>query len=235
MELHRLVDRYKKKVFISYGNNGRDSSNFAPNIQQNLFSKNTLGKLMEFTGQLIMGGDLNIPMIPKEGTSSGVSSVTPSTQRGSPDNCRSENSGYMVPFSPRGKGLYLLFNPHKVYSHIDFYFIPHKQLHSVMEVSIGSITWSDHAPIFLKYNLMDSCCLGLTMWKLIENAFFQTNSSLECAPGVIWETHKAVIRGELIKHGARIKKEREEKLSMMLLNIHRLEVRHKHAPTIEIQ
>lgn len=63
--------------------------------------------------------------------------------------------------------------------------------------------------------------------------FFQTNESPEYPSGLIWETHKAVIRGVLIKHGARIKKEREVKLTKLLSKIQHLEARHKHAQTIE--
>lgn len=61
------------------------------------------------------------------------------------------------------------------------------------------------------------------------------NDNPECASEVIWESHKAVKRGVLIKHEARIKKEREAKLTMMLLNIHRLEARQKNAPTTEVK
>lgn len=108
-----------------------------------------------------------------------------------------------------------------------FFFVPHKQLHSVSEASIGLITWSDHAPIFLKYNLTDRHHTSTRLWKLNESLlqdpivredvqreiewFFQMNDNSDSPPGVIWETHKAVIRGVLIKHGARIKKEREAK------------------------
>lgn len=78
-----------------------------------------------------------------------------------------------------------------------------------------------------------------TLWKLNESLLqnqrvmedvirevswvFETNDTQECAPGVIWEAHKAVIRGVLIKHGTRIKREREEKLTALLTAIHRLE------------
>lgn len=37
--------------------------------------------------------------------------------------------------------------------------------------------------------------------------YFTTNDTPDCDPGIIWEAHKAVIRGVLIKHGASIKQE----------------------------
>lgn len=129
--------------------------------------------------------------------------------------------------------------------------IPHNQLHSVMEATIGSNTWSDHAPIFLKYKILDTNQSDRVMWKRNESllqdpevlqevqreaiCFFQINDTPECIPGVIWEAHKAVIRGVLMKHGARIKGKREEKLTLLLADIYRLESLHKHAPTQDIE
>lgn len=60
--------------------------------------------------------------------------------------------------------------------------------------------------------------------------FFQTNDTPECAPGLIWVTHKAVIHGVLIKHRAMIKCERDAKLTSLQTDIHRLELLHKYAP-----
>lgn len=89
------------------------------------------------------------------------------------------------------------------------------------EVGIGRITWSDHAPFFFKYNLSDTQLPGSATWKLnesllqdtsvLENVrreaieYFQTKDTPNCDPGVIWEPHKAVIRGVLIKHGQGLK------------------------------
>lgn len=50
---------------------------YAPNDHQETFISKMLGRLTEFTtGHLIVGGDLNIPLVPAEDTSSGVSSVS---------------------------------------------------------------------------------------------------------------------------------------------------------------
>ena len=94
--------------------------------------------------------------------------------------------------------------------------MPHAQLHSVKEARIGSITWSDHAPILLKYDLQDFSKPRLNQWRLngsllrdeevLEDMvkeidfYFDTNDIPECDPRTIWEAHKAVIRGVLIKH-----------------------------------
>lgn len=49
---------------------------YAPNENQVSFLDGTLGKLQNFTrGQLILGGDFNVPLIPSADTSSGTSSI----------------------------------------------------------------------------------------------------------------------------------------------------------------
>lgn len=91
------------------------------------------------------------------------------------------------------------------------FFIPHSQLHSFVAASIGLITWSDHAPIILKYNIMDSPHSSIRTLRLNESLFrnlpffadvlkeiawyFQVNDTPGCDPGVVWEAHKSVIQG----------------------------------------
>lgn len=62
---------------------------------------------------------------------------------------------------------------------------------------------------------------------------FQTNDTPDYNPGIVWEAHKAVIQGVLIKHGLRVKQEREEKLQSLVVDIHTLEPCHKHAPSLK--
>lgn len=125
--------------------------------------------------------------------------------------------------------------------------IPHSQLHAVEQTSIGNRTWSDHAPIFLSYRLSDTHSPKHHFWPLNEsllqipevlvevtktlNLYFQENDQADCDPGILWEAHKVVLRGTLISHGARIKKERNKKVSQLLQELATSEARHKHAPT----
>lgn len=90
--------------------------------------------------------------------------------------------------------------------------------HAVLDSSIGSITWSDHAPVILSYALMDALSSKTRMWKLNKSLlqdkevlmeviegmgfYFQTNATPESDPCSFWEAHKAVIRRVLIKHGS---------------------------------
>lgn len=51
---------------------------YVPNSQKDLFSNHNLEKLLEFAdGQLILGGDFNVPLIPCEDASLGSSSTPP--------------------------------------------------------------------------------------------------------------------------------------------------------------
>lgn len=52
---------------------------YAPNDHQELFMSKAIKRLMEFTGHLILGGDLNILLV-LEDTSSGMSSISFSSQ-----------------------------------------------------------------------------------------------------------------------------------------------------------
>lgn len=65
--------------------------------------------------------------------------------------------------------------------------------------------------------------------------YFSTNDTPDCDPGIIWEAHKAVIRGVLIKHGTRIKRKRMEQLNLLLEELTTLECRHKQdmSPSLE--
>lgn len=103
----------------------------------------------------------------------------------------------------------------------------------------------------MKYNLSDIQLPGHAMWKLNESLlqdpsvieevrkearwYFQTNDTPECNSGVIWEAHKAVMWGDLIKHGARIKKEREAKITSLMADINHLEMLHKRTPTLTVE
>lgn len=55
---------------------------YAPNDHQEVFLSKILMKLTNFTeGHLILGGDLNVPLIPTKDTSSGQSSIFLSSRK----------------------------------------------------------------------------------------------------------------------------------------------------------
>lgn len=95
-----------------------------------------------------------------------------------------------------------------------------------------SITWSDHAPVILRYALSDCSTAQMKPWRqnerLLQNTevqievvkemahHFQKNDTRDSDAGLIWETLKAVIRGILIKHGSRLKQQRTMQLTSLL-------------------
>lgn len=102
-----------------------------------------------YGGTVDHGGDLNAPPIPSEDTSSGTSSVSPKIRKGiSQAIAEARLVDIWRLLHPKEKDYSFFSNPHRVYSRIDVFFVPHKQLPSVREASIGLITWSDHAPVF---------------------------------------------------------------------------------------
>lgn len=130
---------------------------YAPNCHQEVFIRKHLKLLQTFSeGQLIVGGDLNIPLIPTEDTSTGTSS----TSRGTHKIIHSVlHDTQLIDawrlFHP-GERDYMFFSrPHHSYSRIDYLMIPHGQLQAIRDTNIGSITWSDHASVTMRYALTD--------------------------------------------------------------------------------
>lgn len=149
-------------------------------------------------------------------------------------------------FHPPEKDYTFYSIPHKQYSRINYFLIPHSQLHAIHDSLIRPITWSDHAPVLLSYALTDTLTSRTRAWRLNEillqdeevkdvireiDCYFQTNNTLDSNPGMVWEAEKAVIRGVLIKHGSHIKKQRTTQMTSLLKELSLLEARHKHAQT----
>lgn len=144
---------------------------YAPNSQQDHFIARTLDTLKNFTkGQLILGGDFNVSLIPSEDTSSGNSSVTPKARKRI---ARSLHNSQLIDvwrlLHPTERDYTFYSTPHRHYSRIDYFLIPHTQLHAVRGSSIGSITWSDHAPVLLSYALTDCFTTRERTWRLNES------------------------------------------------------------------
>lgn len=226
---------------------------YAPNDHQDIFIRRILVKLMDFMeGPLILGGDFNVPLTPQVDTSSGKSSVSISSHKRINQAIHNAQLIDVWRLQHSGERDYSFYSPpHKVYSRIDFFLIPHAQLHAVRETSIGSITWSDHAPISMTYALSQVASHATRMWKLNESLlqipevvseitkelplYFQTNQTPDSNPGIVWEAHKTVIRGIFIKHGSRIKRDKERQLNLLLTKLQATESKHKNIPSQVIE
>lgn len=130
---------------------------YTPNDHQDIFNRRTLDLLVEFKeGQLILGGDFNIPLIPTMDTSSNTSSVPTGSHKRVAQAIHKAQLIDVWRLQHSGERDYIFYSsPHNVYTRIDFFLIPHCQLHAVHDSSIGSRTWSDLAPISLTYALSD--------------------------------------------------------------------------------
>lgn len=184
---------------------------------------------------------------PTENTSSGRSSITPGTWKRI---ARSLHKAQLIDawrlFHQKERDYTFYSMPHKLYLRIDYFLLPHSQLHAIPESSIVSIAWSDHAPVLLSYALTDNFTSKSRIWRLNESllqeeevrkdvvgeldCFFQTNDTPDSNPGIVWEAHKVVICGVLIKHGSRIKRQHTAQMAS-LTDLMLAEARNKHALT----
>lgn len=221
---------------------------YAQNACQDTFIRHTLSKLSNFQeGQLILGGDFNTPLAPSVDTSSETSSISTKARKRIAKELHEAQLMDVWRLQHPGERNYTFCSPpHKLYTRIDYFLIPHGQLHAVYDSTIGLRTWSDHAPITPIYKLSNNPSHRTRFWRLNEGLlqnpdvmeevnrelkyYFQTNTTVDCTLGKVWEAHKTVIRGIFIKHDARIKREKGEQLEKLLATLHDTETWHKRAP-----
>lgn len=141
---------------------------------------------------------------------------------------------------PRTKDFTHYSQLHCSYSRIDYFFIEHH--HLSLHSKIDTSTISDHAPICLRLKI-PSLPLKTTNWKLNDSIisedidkkligddfslYFKENMTPEISPGVLWEAHKAHIRGKRIELSSRKKRERTHLQSELIREIGSLERNHK--------
>lgn len=93
---------------------------------------------------------------------------------------------------------------------------------AVKAVDVGNITWSDHAPVTLTWNITEHPSPNSRQWRLNESLledksviedvtkelqyYFQYNATPEVDAGIIWEAHKTVRRGFLLNMALEIKR-----------------------------
>lgn len=141
---------------------------------------------------------------------------------------------------------YSFSHRHCTYTRIDLFLMDKWLLQKVTQTKIETITWSDHAPILL--TLRDSYPnTTANIWRsnsqIIQNPntkktledclsdYFQINSSSTDYAFLLWNAHKAYIRGIFIQLGARIKKQRQQKITTLITEIELLEAHNKNNPT----
>lgn len=122
---------------------------------------------------------------------------------------------------------------HNVYTCIDLLFVDHLTLELLQALSIENITISNHAPISatftlpqgnrdtwswrLNYNLLEDSLVVAGVSDTLTH-YFKENTTTDVEEAMIWEGHKAVVRGdgELISQGARCKRVRQADFQRVL-------------------
>lgn len=135
--------------------------------------------------------------------------------------------------------------PHCTYSRIDLFLGNKQLLQDTIDSVIHTTTWSDHAPISITLGEKQESII-FNNWRnnphlislpdnnvQIQNQlkdFFHLNASSVSNPFTLWASHKALIRGVLIKISSQAKCQRTQQLTNLLDDIKILESNNKKAP-----
>uniref|UniRef100_A0A8C7WYM9 Reverse transcriptase domain-containing protein n=1 Tax=Oryzias sinensis TaxID=183150 RepID=A0A8C7WYM9_9TELE len=130
---------------------------------------------------------------------------------------------------------------HSVYSRIDYFLMNTWDKYRVKACEIGTTNVSDHSPVFLTINI-DRKKIN-TLWRLnigilnketvkeqIKNTikrFIEENDNGEVNPNILWDTLKAVLRGNLIAITSAQNKEKKDKYNQKVAILNNLEKQHK--------
>uniref|UniRef100_A0A8C5PKM6 Reverse transcriptase domain-containing protein n=3 Tax=Leptobrachium leishanense TaxID=445787 RepID=A0A8C5PKM6_9ANUR len=217
---------------------------YLPNRQQHSAIRSIFHQLQDFQeGILVVGGDLNLPLDARLDTSRGVTSTPHTVLR------RTRTALHSLRLMDCWRSLfpsardYTYYSaPHQLYTRLDYIFLPFGSMHLLESATIGPMTWSDHCPVLITlssplarpreklWRLNESLLTDPQIKEGLQDAlqnYFKENDTPDCSPQIIWETHKAVIRGYLIQQGARRKRERTAEQESLLQRIAVLERSHK--------
>lgn len=217
---------------------------YSPNTAQISFIEEALSQLQDFAEvTVILGGDFNVTIHPDlDSTGQHPQLTFPALRRLRKCLFKHQMVDSWRVMNPSGRDYSFYSPPHGSYSRIDLILLKHHDLPRVTGADIGSIHLSDHAPVSLDFDFYETRRAPL-QWRLNESLlldaaiktdvekeladYFSTNLTLESSLVNVWEAHKPVIRGVFIKHGSRLKKEREHQSQALLSDIHVLEIDHK--------
>lgn len=196
---------------------------YGPNWDDETFISRLFSSLPNLENYyLIIGGDFNfIQDVLLDRSSSKISSLSKSakildfykTQIGIVDPWRHVN--------PNTKIFSFFSHPHRTYTRIDFFLTDVRLLSKIKACKYHTIAISDHAPVSLVV-VFDTQPHFLKLWRfnsslLIKEEytqflrsqillFFELNDSPEVSRGILWETSKAYMRGQLISFVSNLKK-----------------------------
>lgn len=217
---------------------------YAPNSNLRTFIDAALERLVEFReGSLILGGDFNVSPDPSLDTSHRRHTHSHAFLKRF---CKSLLASGLVDswrvLHPSDSDFSYYSKVHSVYIHIDLLYVDRPTLKLLQCSSIENITILDHALITVTLRL-PSGTHKTWFWHLNENLlddavvvskisdalklYFQETTTNDLSKGMIWEAHKAVIRGEPIFLGTKLKKERQADFYRVLTALQQAELKHK--------
>lgn len=210
---------------------------YAPNVNQIPWLVETLALLDSYKkGVVVLGGDLNIAVNPSLDSSSKKSALSARALRRLKNKLQ-QGAIYDVwrLRNPSRQDYTFFSHPHSSYQRLDYLFMSKEHLHLCTSAYIGNMLLSAHAPVFITI-LAPSLEPKAFRWRLNEQListeenlkntqklleeFFSFNSLPETSPQILWDTHKAYMRGQFISMGSRIKKERKKRVDDLLAQIH---------------
>lgn len=98
-----------------------------------------------------------------------------------------------------------------------------------MRYTVSDIRTAQRPPWRLNKSLLEVLAVVVNV-----GHYFNSNSTPDSDTRVVWEAHKVVIRGVLIKHGSRLKRQRTAQLNSLLHKLQTLELTHKQTPTRQL-
>lgn len=194
-------------------------------------------------GIIIIGGDFNFVM------DRNMDTTAPSTVQTSNDKIRFKEMLVQCQLvdiwremHPMEKDFTFHSEVHGSYHRLDFFLINQKGVEVSTSTEIGTSIWSDHAPIFLVIDTLKGENNKGT-WRLNDNLMYNEACVKEIRKAITdfskdhigdntslpiqWEALKCVIRGLFIKHGARLKKIKNSRITQLMKEISIVELQHK--------
>lgn len=224
---------------------------YAPNWDDKGFIDRIISSLPNLTShRLILGGDMNCVMDPTLDRSS--SKQRPPSRMAKALSMFMKQVGCIDPWRflyPTSKEYSFFSHVHQTYSRIDYFFIDGPLLPSVKNVEYSAIVESDHAPLILDLSFalfhntrspwrLNSTLLGDECFcKMVSTAidnYIETNKTDSISPKLLWETLKAVIRGEIISYCSLQNKLRRQKQEQLIQSILELDRKYSTSPSPEL-